>query len=220
MQKMLKNQLFHLLGYALLTGALYYLFNDISLTGTLLGLTAGKWLVLSWICAFMHQFWVALFWRTELYGGHITKKFGKKGFTIYRAGFVALGFVRLFSIIPISYLTRGSLHINPQLSYGIIIFTTPLILWALYSVIFYFGINRAFGADHFSKRYREETLELRGTYRFIPNSMYSVVLLLLYHPALLYLSTEGLAAALIHHIFVWVHYFCTEKPDMDEIYGE
>ncbi len=219
MHKIMKYQIFHLAGYALLTGFLYFFFHRSVSAGNFLGLRAGEWLALSWVCAFLHQFWISMFWRLELYGGHISKKLGKGSFTLYRAGFILFGFIRLFSIIPFSYLTRGTLNINPHLSLGIIIFSTPFIVWALYSVIFYFGINRAFGADHFFVKYRNSSLELRGTFRFIPNSMYTVVLILLYHPGLLYLSLEGLIAGLIHHVFVWFHYFCTEKPDMKEIYG-
>ena len=49
--------------------------------------------------------------------------------------------------------------------------------------------------------------------------MYTVILLLLYHPGLFFESKLGLIAAACHHCFVWFHYVCTEKPDMGEIYG-
>ena len=29
---------------------------------------------------------------------------------------------------------------------------------------------------------------------------------------------HGIISALAHHILVWTHYFCTEKPDLKEIY--
>jgi len=28
-----------------------------------------------------------------------------------------------------------------------------------------------------------------------------------------------LAAALFQHAYIWVHYYCTEEPDMQLIYG-
>jgi hypothetical protein len=47
----------------------------------------------------------------------------------------------------------------------------------------------------------------------------TVVLLVLYHPGLLLHSRLGLIAAAANHVLVWTHYFCTERPDMREIYG-
>lgn len=32
-------------------------------------------------------------------------------------------------------------------------------------------------------------------------------------------GTAGLAIALFNHHYIWVHYFATERPDMEEIYG-
>ena len=40
------------------------------------------------------------------------------------------------------------------------------------------------------------------------------------HPGLFFESKLGLIAAACHHCFVWFHYFCTEKPDLREIYGD
>lgn len=86
-------------------------------------------------------------------------------------------------------------------------------------VFAYFGITRPFGADHFDPAYRRAPLETRGIFKYVPNSMCVVVLLVLYHPGLLWHSSLGLVAAASHHAFVWCHYFCTERPDMREIYG-
>ena len=32
-------------------------------------------------------------------------------------------------------------------------------------------------------------------------------------------SLAALAAALFQHAYIWVHYYCTEAPDMDLIYS-
>jgi hypothetical protein len=59
---------------------------------------------------------------------------------------------------------------------------------------------------------------MRGIFRYVPNSMYTVVLLAIYYPGLALQSWPALFVAATHHAFVWCHYFCTEKPDMKEIY--
>ena len=183
------------------------------------GLSAREMILLSWVFAALHQGWIAIFWRTELYTGKISAWFGPAGFAIFRIGFVVFASCRLLLLIPISMATAGTGSILRALSVGLIVVTTPFILWGLYSVFAYFGATRAFGADHFDPAYRQASLEQRGIFRYIPNSMYTVVLLVLYHPGLLWHSWPGLIAAAAHHALVWTHYFCTERPDMKEIYG-
>ncbi|WP_156119582.1 hypothetical protein [Leptolyngbya sp. KIOST-1] len=38
--------------------------------------------------------------------------------------------------------------------------------------------------------------------------------------ALLIGSQAALAVALFQHAYVWVHFYCTEAPDMDLLYGQ
>lgn len=93
------------------------------------------------------------------------------------------------------------------------------VAFPIYRTVFYFGLSRLVGADHFDPKYRGGSLETRGIFKYIPNSMYTVALLMFYHPGLLCHSTLGVVGAAAQHALVWTHYFCTEKPDMKEIYG-
>ena len=220
MKKMFQYQFYHLAAYLIL--------GVILITGTtflphdqkrLWGMTVMQWTIFSWIFAGPFQAWVVILWRLEYHSAFLSSRFGKNGFTIFRAGFVILALLRLLPLVPISLLTQGSLNIPRWIAWIITALTTPFIIWGLYSVFAYFGINRAFGGDHFFEKYREKTLVKKGTFKYIPNSMYTIVLLGLYHPGLMLMSTTGLLAALIHHLFVWVHYFCTEKPDIKVIHS-
>lgn len=220
MSRILKNQGYHLLLYVVIGALLYVAVVQFPEGGRRIwGLTAGEMIGLSWIFAALHQGWIVFFWRLELYFGKIRTLFGPAGFTIFRIGFVTFAGMRLLLLIPISLATADTASLPRALSLGLIVATTPLILWALYSVHTYFSVNRAFGADHFDPAYRGGTLERRGIFKYIPNAMYTVILLVLYHPGLLWDSGPGLIAAAGHHALVWTHYFCTEKPDMREIYG-
>jgi hypothetical protein len=49
--------------------------------------------------------------------------------------------------------------------------------------------------------------------------MYTFAFLLLWLPGCYFRSTAALCVALFSHLYIWVHYFCTEKPDMVRIYG-
>jgi len=212
-------QVLHFLIYSALF-AVYWFFKD-KFTGQSFGpLSASGWFIFSWIAALLFHAWIVFFWRMEYHYEKISTWFGERGFTVYRAGFVILSLSSLLPLIPISYFTRGTADIHDTLKLILITVTTPLIFWAAFSVIQFFGINRAFGGDHFLQKYRDMPLEKRGTFKYIPNSMYVIILLLLYHPGLFYESFAGLLAALLHHTFVWAHYFCTERPDIKIIYGD
>jgi len=50
--------------------------------------------------------------------------------------------------------------------------------------------------------------------------MYVYGLLILYLPGLFLLSKAALLVALFNHVYIWVHYYCTEQPDMKVIYGK
>ena len=220
MKKILQHQGYHLLAFLLL-GALLHYTTQVYPDGPrrVWGLSASQWIWLSWIAAGVFQFWITFFWRMELYGGRISAWMGAAGFPVYRAGYVVFGLLRLFPVVPISIASPATASVPLWVSLPFLIVTIPLSLWGLYGAAVYFGVTRASGADHFDPAYREKNLETRGIYKYTPNVMYAVVLLALYHPGLVWQSAPGLIAAAVHHAFVWVHYFCTEKPDMKEIYG-
>ena len=221
MKKILQYQGYHLLAFLLLGGLLYYTTLAYPDGEAPAGkLSTSQWIWFSWIFAGIFQFWVAFFWRLELYGSRISACLGPAGFPIYRAGYVVFGLLRLLPIIPIALTSRDTATVPAWFSLPFLAVTIPLSLWGLYCATFYFGITRASGADHFDTAYRSAALEKRGIYKYIPNVMYTVVLLAIYHPGLVCQSAPGLVAAAAHHAFVWVHYFCTEKPDMREIYGQ
>jgi hypothetical protein len=50
--------------------------------------------------------------------------------------------------------------------------------------------------------------------------MYIYGIMILYIPALLLFSKAALVVALFNHIYIWVHYYTTEIPDMKKIYGK
>jgi hypothetical protein len=220
MTKLFRRQGYHLVFY-LAVGAVLYAAVIQFPEGDrrIWGLSAREMVGLSWLFAGLHQGWIVFFWRMELQFGKIRTWLGPAGFTLYRIGFVAFAAGRILLLIPISLATAGTASLPRELSVALVIVTTPFILWALSCVYAYFGVNRAFGADHFDPAYRGGSLEKRGIFRYVPNTMYTVVLLVLYHPGLLWDSGPGLITAAAHHALVWVHYFCTEKPDMADIYG-
>jgi len=91
-------------------------------------------------------------------------------------------------------------------------------IYTLYSVVRYFGIARAAGRDHFDPAYRDLPLVRQGIFRLTSNAMYTYAFLILWSIAIAYGSRAGMIVAVFNHAYIWVHYVCTERPDMREIY--
>jgi len=126
---------------------------------------------------------------------------------------------RLIFIVILAISNQGSLSINPLYAYLIAALITPVVIYLFYSVIRYFTIERAYGIDHFDKNYSEPYVK-EGIFRYTDNGMYIYSILILYLPGLLLLSKTALIVALFNHVYIWVHYYCTERPDMKVIYGK
>ncbi len=216
----LHRQGVHLLAW-LLAGALLWMSMRVFPPGQarVWGLDTEGWMVLSWLAAGCHQGWIVLNWRLEFFHGRISAWLGRAAFPVFRAGFILFALGRFIPLFPVSMATDFSLPLPRAVALGLIVVTTPPILWTLYCVLVYFGFNRLVGADHFDPAYRGAALETRGIFGYIPNSMYTVLFLAAYHPGLLWHSRPALFLAAMHHALVWCHYFCTEKPDMRAIYG-
>jgi len=220
MKKVFKYQSYHLAVFLVLGSILWFLSASLPDDERVFGIGVHSWIWISWSAVGVFHAWVVVFWRLELHFRKISEWFGASGFTLFRIGFVGFAGTGFLALLPIAFLTHNTVSIDPRLKFALIAITTAGALWTLYSVFVYFGPNRAFGADHFFEEYRNKPLERRGSFRYIPNSMYTLALLLLYHPGLFYESSFALLLALFHHLFVWTHYFCTEKPDLLAMHPE
>ncbi len=92
-------------------------------------------------------------------------------------------------------------------------------IYAGYSVARYFGVSRASGADHFDASYRDLPMVDKGIFKYSSNSMYTFAFLAFWVIGIAAASWLAILAAAFSHAYIWIHYFCTEKPDMNLIYG-
>jgi hypothetical protein len=182
-------------------------------------ITAGAVVAVSVVIGVLHQLWVLFFWRLELRSSAISRYFGPSGFVIYCVGFVLLITTRLASIVCLAPLNSGTLAIPLGFRIVLVGVIAALNVWGLYSVVRYFGIRRAFGLDHFDASVRYKGLVTGGAYRYMRNVMYLIVVPVFLVPGLLWGSVASLILGVFHYIYVWVHYYCTELPDMAVIYG-
>lgn len=163
-----------------------------------------------------HQVFVWLAWRLELRSSATSKMMGFRGYiTIF---FLLFG-GRFVSLSALAWLDRGSLglQIFPQTILTVLLGLVGI--YAAYSVKRYFGFARAAGADHFDPRYREMAFVRQGIFRFTNNGMYLYAFLLFWVIAVGLNSSAALAVAAFSHAYIWVHFYATEKPDMNFLYA-
>ncbi|MEA2097443.1 MAG: methyltransferase [Candidatus Cloacimonadota bacterium] len=218
--KVLEKQLWHLISLVILIYGITVLVNNSTLDGEFWGITTKSWLIYSVGIAIVHQVYVLIIWRLELYYSLISKIFGKAGFTLYAVGFSIMFILRLLFIIALGISSKNSMALNPVISYSLAILLSMIVIYLLYSVLRYFGFKRAYGIDHFDRSFGDLPFVKKGIFRFSNNAMYKFGLLILWIPGLLLFSKPALIAALFQHIYIWVHYYFTELPDMKHIYGK
>lgn len=214
---MFEKQGWHFFFLVLLFMGVAFLAQGDVLRGHLWGLSTQVWLWIAIAVPVAHQIFVWLFWRLELHHGLITEWFGENGFPIYK-----IGFTILFAARPISILLLGisnTLTCPPALMYTAAVILLPPGIYTMYSVARYFGLERAYGIDHFNSAYREKPFVKQGMFKYTDNAMYKFGFLLLWSIALFTLSRAALLAVIFNHLYIWVHFYFTELPDIRHIYG-
>ncbi len=183
------------------------------------GLSSLDWYWIAIGTAVLHQVYVWLCWRTELHGGLPTRLIGAWAFPLYAAGFSLIGIVRVLTVFVLAYSNQDTVAAELlALKIAAVGALVPA-LYLFYSVKRYFTFRRAFGADHFDPAVRTLPIVRAGIFRFTSNGMYVFGFLLLWVPALWWASAGGLVVALFNHLYIWVHYYATELPDIKRIYG-
>ncbi|MFW6265073.1 MAG: methyltransferase [Bacillota bacterium] len=183
-----------------------------------LGIMDITWFWLAVGLSILHQVMVWIVFRLQLGWAALSKVFGHVDLFVWGLLFIPLLVISPVLIVGLSYSTQNSLVLSRPIAIALALFLLIPSIYTLWSVIKYFGMIRAIGADHFRIAYRQMPLVNKGAFRYSNNAMYAFAFLLLWSIALFIGSQAALSVALFEHAYVWVHYFCTEKPDMDIIY--
>ena len=204
-------------------GGIYYavqIDGDL-LKGELWGISTTAWFFLTLLVPILHQIYVLVFWRLELHYKLVSKNLGAKAFGLYKAGFTILILARPVTIICLAIANAWTLKIDPLLSYVLSAILLLPAIYLAYSIKNYFGIDRAFGIDHFEpEKYKDVPMVRKGIFRYSENSMYVFGFMALWVPGVLFQSKAALLLALFNHLYIWVHFYFTELPDMRFIYAE
>jgi hypothetical protein len=215
-----KGQVVHFLSLVCLLG-LVWLWVDYDRLSErqLFGWNAQVWFVISLAVPILHQVFVWLAWRSELCFGKVTNRLGSRAFVIYETVFFILFFARPVSLMLLAIADHDSFELRIPARIGICVVLGLPAVYTAYSVARYFGMGRASGADHFDASYGKLPLVNGGIFRFTNNAMYTYAFLFFWIIAIAGASSAALVVAFFSHAYIWVHYFCTERPDMEVIYG-
>ncbi len=219
LKDILQGQLLHAgLIVLLASGALSLLAAD-SQDREFLDLNVRQWAYCSILLAVVHQILVAVVFRLELYKGLMTRIFGDRALAVWGGVFLPLLAAR-----PVTILIVGWLDQTPVTGFRSIevLVAIPMILIAImtmHSVIKYFSIRRAIGADHFDNKVIALPPVDQGMFKYTSNAMYGLVFLGLWGIALAFGSWNAFIVAFFQHVYIWVHMVLTEQPDIDRIYG-
>lgn len=217
---MLKKQGQHLLLLIVLLLGVYFLATGDVLAGQLWGISTETWLWIAIAVPVLHQVVVALLWRAELYHNKMTEWFGDRSFPVFKVIFTVLFVARPVTLILLGISNARTLNLYPTLAYILAGILFIPFAYTMYSVFHHFGVDRAYGEDHFKPAlYKDKPFVKQGMFRFTDNAMYKFGFLILWAFALVFLSKAALLAAAFNHLYIWVHYYFTELPDIEHIYS-
>ncbi|MCP4122528.1 MAG: hypothetical protein GY751_12315 [Bacteroidetes bacterium] len=220
MKKVFEKQGWHLLALiALLAGTFFIVKTDPDfISGSLWGIETKMWLALSIAIPIIHQAYVMICWRLELHYNYLTDRLGAGAFKKYMVGFFLIFNSRMGFMILLSISNRNTLSISYSISAPITILFFAIAAYTFYSVFRYFGFRKAAGLDHFDPEVQKSPFVKRGAFKYSKNAMYSFAFLIIYIPGLIALSKAALLAAIFSHLYIWVHYYTTELPDIRRMY--
>ena len=210
-----KRQIWHIGG----TIFLFYIgtqFVDLEgNTNTFLGIRPIVWFMIAMSIPLIHQAYVWICWRSELCWQLISNTIGFKGYVIL---FFILIISRLSAIV-LCFIDYGSLYKPGWLAWILALILFIPGAYTMYSVKKYFGFLRAAGADHFDSKYKDLPFENKGIFKWTPNAMYVFAIGIPFSFAVATGSQSMFVVAIYTYISIWLHYFCTEKPDFAVIYN-
>lgn len=213
------RQLWHLLSLFVLVPATWLLARTFLDDVRWLGLTNTSWFWLSIGLAVVHQVVVWIVFRLQIGWATLTRIFGQADLIVWGFLFQVLLTGRIVAVIGLAQTTQNTLPVPRTLAMVVAFILLVPFVYLIWSVFRYFGLVRAMVGDHFRIKYRQMPLEDRGIFRYSSNAMYTFGFLVLWAIGLIHLSIPALLLAAFNHIFIWIHYYCTEKPDMKIIFG-
>jgi hypothetical protein len=213
------RQIWHLIALIILVPLTWAFARPVMGEGVFLEIKDTTWFWSSMGVAILHQVIVWIVFRLQMGWATLSKLFGRADLIVWGIIFLPFIIARPVLLVGLARATQSSLALPGFLSISLGILLLLPALYTIWSVLRYFGLVRAMVGDHFRIRFRKMPLVKKGAFKFSQNAMYAFAFFLLWGIALIHQSQAALSLALFQHAYIWVHYYCTEQPDMEIIYG-
>ena len=187
--------------------------------GHWLGISVALWYWIAIATPVLHQTFVWVSWRLQLQHQVFTHHgTSESGLRIYLVLFFTLFVGRFVTLFVLCLADQNTLSLPLGLR---LLLALPILCFAgytMYSIKKFFGFARAAGLDHFDPDYRNQPLVQEGVFRWTANAMYVFAIQSLWLFGILAASKLAFIVAAFQAVYIWVHYYATEKPDMAFIY--
>ena len=213
------GQIQHLMMLLLIVPGAWLLISPALDDGAFLGMSDRVWAALLIGIVVIHQVLVWLVFRGQICYSTFTRMFGRADLTVWGILFFPFLIARPLVLLGVGLSDCNSLGISRPLEIGVGVVLLIPVVYTLWSVGRYFGVERALGGDHFREKYGHMPMVREGAFKYNSNAMYSYVFLGLWAIALFCGSRAALGLALFQHAYIWVHVYCTENPDIEILYG-
>ncbi len=218
---MFYRQHYHLVALAVLILLMFIAsFQPGMMEGQLWGLKTLSWFMITIGVVILHQLYVWACWRSELHFRTLTEHLGRTAFPVY--GFFAVLFLigRPTFVLLTAISNQQSIPIPDWMAWTLSVLFGLLFVMTVITLVRHFSLTRILGGDHFYRDIREAGLVKSGLFQYIPHPMYSVGMLGMWIPGIIFRSQAALLLALFQHLYIWVHYYTLEQPDMEQLYTE
>jgi protein-S-isoprenylcysteine O-methyltransferase Ste14 len=121
--------------------------------------------------------------------------------------------------VALALVTHATVSIPAALRWALSVGALLPVPYLVGSVVRHLGWRRVAGLDHFDPSVRAGGLVRKGIFRWSPNALYVFGMPAIWVPGLALQSGPALVAAAFAHAYLWVHYACTERPDLRAMYG-
>jgi len=186
--------------------------------GRYLGVDTVTWYSITVVLVVLHHLYVWFCWRAELHHQTLSELFGSAGFTVYATGALFFLLARPILVVVVGVANRNSLWIPDLVCRVLTVVLALLSGGAIYATLQRMSFQQVLGADHFHEQIPERGLTRDGIFRYVSNPLFTLGMLGLWIPGVIFRSKAALVLALFQHVYVWVHYVTIECPDIQVLY--
>ncbi len=188
--------------------------------GRVLGVDTVTWYSITVVLVVMHHVYVWFCWRSELHYQTLTELFGSNGFTVYAVGALFFLMARPILVIVVGVANRNTLWLPDLICWILTAVLALLSTGGICTTLKNMTFQQVLGVDHFYENITKRGLTEEGIFRYVSNPLFTLGMLGMWIPGVIFRSKAALVLGLFQHLYVWVHYLTIERPDIQMLYPE